>query len=766
MQFVTAGLQHGSAVVQYVLPAVRERLPTQAADLVRSLQASSKQAGALYMDITSMATPRMQSPPQQQGQGSEAGPWQQLLLSPHLLPCMAAVLVMVNAQLDRSITTHCAQVQSSSATGSSSSSSSSNKDPSSGSSIPQPQQQHSSSSGGSSSGGVASATFTTSQLQLLQLLGLAPETAEWAGQELDLDDLYTTLLGPVNACSDCIDATWHMLRMHREGVVASLEQQQRWPQEQLLWQLLSAVLLPCASSLLLPGAPHLTQAQAEYLVQKLLLNSTSVLLCDTLTTSQMLPLPAALAQEYLGVLLKLADRLLHQQAPALAQTAAAAVARAGAAAAGTGAAAAGAGATASSLVPRSSTSLSGTQLDSKSLRTLCAEELLTLLYYVYVSLAENCRVPRGHQGSNDNSCSVAACSSGVAAVPPLAAMFVEGVTALEAAVRATSEAAQSTRGIDMLCSNVSSLCSAMLLPLGGHINSVMVQHIGLCGSSALDQQQRQLYSFLSTLQKLPWCVCSAAEWSEQKDMAAYCSLAAASAALELLQVASAAAPAATDQRSQTPVAAAVPSVSLLPSLVIAGRNLHQFVGQLQQHSPELLALQVSHGCNPLLLPCSAARVHMPWLGSATLLGKELHSWRDTVSEWLGGIDAPAHAQLAAAGCSPLQLQQQLGALLSAVDGTHHSLTGESLAALVQHLQATGAMLCSIAVPHFCNNAACVNLSGPTELLLVSGRSCICAGCRIARYCGRDCQRAAWKQHKPVCKALAATAATAATAAGT
>jgi hypothetical protein len=84
----------------------------------------------------------------------------------------------------------------------------------------------------------------------------------------------------------------------------------------------------------------------------------------------------------------------------------------------------------------------------------------------------------------------------------------------------------------------------------------------------------------------------------------------------------------------------------------------------------------------------------------------------------------------------------------------------------QQLQAAGAALCSFAVPCMCNNQSCMNLSGLTELGLVSGRSCICAGCGVARYCGRACQRAAWKQHKPVCAALAAAAATAKTAAHT
>jgi hypothetical protein len=133
----------------------------------------------------------------------------------------------------------------------------------------------------------------------------------------------------------------------------------------------------------------------------------------------------------------------------------------------------------------------------------------------------------------------------------------------------------------------------------------------------------------------------------------------------------------------------------------------------------------------------------------------------TVSTWVGAATTPAvHTALAAAaGGDPQQFKQQLEAL-SAVQAAvrQEGLSDASLAALVQQLQATGLMLSSIAVPHFCNNRACVNISGPTEMQLVSGHSCICTGCRTARYCGRGCQRQAWRQHKPVCKALAAAAA--------
>jgi hypothetical protein len=81
--------------------------------------------------------------------------------------------------------------------------------------------------------------------------------------------------------------------------------------------------------------------------------------------------------------------------------------------------------------------------------------------------------------------------------------------------------------------------------------------------------------------------------------------------------------------------------------------------------------------------------------------------------------------------------------------------------LVQRLRAVGAAAGAIPVGSFCNNSGCVNVCGPSEVMLVSGRTNLCAGCRTARYCGRGCQGQAWKQHKPVCKALAAAAAAAA-----
>jgi hypothetical protein len=78
------------------------------------------------------------------------------------------------------------------------------------------------------------------------------------------------------------------------------------------------------------------------------------------------------------------------------------------------------------------------------------------------------------------------------------------------------------------------------------------------------------------------------------------------------------------------------------------------------------------------------------------------------------------------------------------------------------LKALGRYLCAFAVPDMCNNPLCRNVCGPSEAALVGGRSCLCGGCLVARYCSRACQKQQWKgQHKPVCEALAATAAAAA-----
>jgi hypothetical protein len=73
------------------------------------------------------------------------------------------------------------------------------------------------------------------------------------------------------------------------------------------------------------------------------------------------------------------------------------------------------------------------------------------------------------------------------------------------------------------------------------------------------------------------------------------------------------------------------------------------------------------------------------------------------------------------------------------------------------LQEAGTALGALAGPLTCNNPSCLNMEGPSEAALVSGRNCVCAGCKVARYCCGACQKEHWKQHKPVCAALKAAA---------
>jgi hypothetical protein len=187
-------------------------------------------------------------------------------------------------------------------------------------------------------------------------------------------------------------------------------------------------------------------------------------------------------------------------------------------------------------------------------------------------------------------------------------------------------------------------------------------------------------------------------------------------------------------------------VDHLPSLVIIGRCCVVWAEQLRQQAPELLLaafnavvqqqqLQLEEdeltaqaeeqggvlyygavwtpSAATVCLPCKVEGDEDPTLPPCGL--EELVA---AVSSWVGCVTQPwvQAALAAAAGVDLEQYMQQLEALVAAQQAVRQEgVSDASLAALVQQLQATGVMLSNIPMPHFCNNPACVNIRGPTEV---------------------------------------------------
>ena len=60
------------------------------------------------------------------------------------------------------------------------------------------------------------------------------------------------------------------------------------------------------------------------------------------------------------------------------------------------------------------------------------------------------------------------------------------------------------------------------------------------------------------------------------------------------------------------------------------------------------------------------------------------------------------------------------------------------------------LLAEVPCPVGCNNPACCDMSGESEL---AASSKVCLGCKVAYYCSQKCQKGHWKVHKPTCRRL-------------
>ena len=150
-------------------------------------------------------------------------------------------------------------------------------------------------------------------------------------------------------------------------------------------------------------------------------------------------------------------------------------------------------------------------------------------------------------------------------------------------------------------------------------------------------------------------------------------------------------------------------------------------------------------------------------GNSASLQKTLAEILSISNPWLS---AGSHAsQVAALGYDIVAMRERLAAAvytlmcLSLSVGVQNPAEARSL--LLEHLQSVGITLTSFTQPITCNNPLCGNVAGPSEAILVQGKTSRCSGCRAARYCGKACQASHWKQHKHVCKRLAAAATAAA-----
>jgi hypothetical protein len=104
----------------------------------------------------------------------------------------------------------------------------------------------------------------------------------------------------------------------------------------------------------------------------------------------------------------------------------------------------------------------------------------------------------------------------------------------------------------------------------------------------------------------------------------------------------------------------------------------------------------------------------------------------------------------------------LKGVLAMLSSGEHSAAGVAVAAwlcspsiagdLLDSLQDLSTQLSTLPIHEACNNPACRVTVGSREQGLVSGKACVCGGCRMGHYCSTACQREHWLVHQLQCGA--------------